>query len=73
MYLESLELPRKLTKPSLAPFSEINIYLESSLCVDIRKKFVPKFPIKNRASTLLRFTEGHSFVTLTALEILSHR
>ena len=62
-----------MSKLSVAPFSKIHICSESSLCVDTEIMLVPKDTIKNRASTLLRFTEGHSFVTLTALEILSHR
>ena len=62
-----------MSQLSLAPFSKIHIFPESSSCVDTGRMLVPKDTIKNRASTLLRFTEGHSFVTLTALEILSHR
>ena len=61
-----------MSKLSLAPFSKINICPESPLCVDTGRMLVPKDTIKNCASTLLYFTEGHFFVTVAALEILSH-
>ena len=61
-----------MSKLSLAPFSKIHIFPESSSCVDTGRMLVPKDTIKNCASTLLYFTEGHFFVTVAALEILSH-
>ena len=54
-----------MSQLSLAPFSKINICPESSLCVDIGKSLVPKFPIKNRASALFRVLKrikSHLFV-----------
>ena len=55
-----------MSQLSLAPFSKIHIFPESSLCVDSWKMLVPKDTIKNCASTLLYFTkrvESHLFVT----------
>ena len=59
-----------MSQLSLAPFSKIHIFPESSSCVDTGRMLVPKDTIKNCASTLLYFTEGHFFVTVSALEIL---
>ena len=53
------------------PFSKINVSQESPLCVDIGKSLVPKFPIKNRASTLFRVLKrikSHLFVPWSSSE-----
>ena len=57
-----------ISQPSLVPVSEINIFPESSLCVDFGKSLAPKFPIKNRPSTVLCVIQGvgsHLFVTIS--------
>ena len=59
-----------ISKLSVTPLWEKNIFPESSSCVDTGRMLVPKDTIKNCASTLLYFTEGHFFVTVAALEIL---
>ena len=55
-----------ISQPSLAPFSEINMYPESSLCVDFGKMLVPEFPIKKSCFDVASFIErleSHLFVT----------
>ena len=54
------------SKPSLAPFSEINMYPESSLCIDFGKMLVPEFPTKKSCFDVASFIErleSHLFVT----------
>ena len=55
-----------ISKLSVTPLWEKNIFPESSSCVDTGRMLVPKDTIKNCASTLLYFTErmgSHLFVT----------
>ena len=55
-----------MSQLSLAPFSKIHVFPESSSCLDTGRMLVPKDTIKNCASTLLYFTErmgSHLFVT----------